>query len=64
MSTPAIAFCRNCGVAVCMTHLAEMQAMKPGGTGIGGCVHILPDPRDLEHVPQELMKTAAQQPGP
>jgi hypothetical protein len=42
---PAVAVCRNCGVAMCMEHLAEQQANRPGGMSIG-CTHNLPEPRD------------------
>ena len=44
--TPAVAICKNCGVALCMTHLAEMQANRPGGTEMG-CPHVLPTPKDV-----------------
>jgi len=42
-SSRAVALCQNCGVAVCMEHLAELQASKPSGTGVG-CPHVLPVP--------------------
>ena len=44
--TPAVAICKNCGVALCMVHLAEMQASRPGGTE-PGWPHVLPEPKDV-----------------
>jgi hypothetical protein len=42
----AVAMCRNCGVGVCLTHLAELQVNRPGGTELD-CPHVLPEPKDL-----------------
>jgi hypothetical protein len=42
-STRAVAICQNCGVAMCMAHLAEQQANSPSGAGIG-CPHQMPVP--------------------
>jgi hypothetical protein len=42
---PAVSTCRNCGVGVCLEHLAEMELHKPGGVDYG-CPHVLPTPSD------------------
>jgi len=42
-----VAICKNCGVGLCMLHLAEAQDTRPGGTEIG-CSHVLPSAKDLE----------------
>jgi hypothetical protein len=36
----AVATCRNCGVGLCLEHLAVAQRYRPGGT-IYGCPHDL-----------------------
>jgi hypothetical protein len=43
----AVAICKNCGVGLCMYHLAMTQANRPGGTELG-CPHILPAPNDVD----------------
>jgi hypothetical protein len=35
---PAVAICRNCGVALCLEHLEELQASRRGGMDMG-CTH-------------------------
>ena len=40
----AVAICKNCGVAMCLEHLRDFQAHRPGGVEYG-CNHVLPLPQ-------------------
>jgi hypothetical protein len=46
LAVHAVATCKSCGVGVCLEHLTEMQANRPGGMEIG-CSHVLPQPSDI-----------------
>ena len=41
LEVQAVATCRNCGVGVCLEHMAEIEERKPGGVEYG-CPHDLP----------------------
>ena len=40
----AVAICRNCGVGLCLEHVQNLQAHRPGGSELG-CNHMMSPPK-------------------